>query len=78
MTPRTEDTQTRDKARADDGDATSSYVSKGKAFDRDMTYIPDRITADPGRSRDPHGAAEPDVPTWPVEPGRSCEISRRP
>ncbi len=34
----------------------TTYVEKGKTFDRDMNYIPDRITRD--------GA------TWPVEPGR--------
>ncbi len=51
-------------------DTLPTYVSKGKAFDRDMNYIPDRITAEPGRSRDPYGGAELDVQTWPVEPGR--------
>jgi glutathionyl-hydroquinone reductase len=51
-------------------DTTPTYVSKGQAFDRDMNYIPDRITAEPGRSRDPYDGAELDVPTWPVEPGR--------
>ncbi|MBM9460210.1 glutathione S-transferase C-terminal domain-containing protein [Nocardioides sp. zg-536] len=35
-----------------------------------MNYIPDRITAEPGRSRDTFAGAELDVPTWPVEPGR--------
>jgi putative glutathione S-transferase len=51
-------------------DTTPTYVSEGGAFDRDMNYIPDRVTAEPGRSRDPRGGAELDVPTWPVEPGR--------
>lgn len=54
-------------------DATPTYVEAGKAFDRDMNYIPDRITAEPGRSRDPwdkFGGGDLDVPTWPVEPGR--------
>ncbi|MEV7395926.1 glutathione S-transferase C-terminal domain-containing protein [Aeromicrobium sp. NPDC092404] len=37
--------------------AKGSYVEPGKAFDRDMNYIPDRITRD-GRDG------------WPVEPGR--------
>lgn len=47
-------------------DRTPTYVEKGKAFDRDMNYIPDRITKD---ARPPeHGPA--DVPLWPVEPGR--------
>lgn len=47
-------------------DLTPSYVAKGKAFDRDMNYIPDRITKD--RRVPEHGPA--DVPLWPVEPGR--------
>jgi len=74
MTTRTEADQTADRARADEGATTSSYVSKGKAFDRDMNYVPDRITAEPGRSRDPYEQtgrdAHLEVPTWPVEPGR--------
>ena len=54
-------------------DTTPRYVEAGKAFDRDMNYIPDRITAEPGHSRDPwdkYGGGELDVPTWSVEPGR--------
>ncbi|KRA32473.1 MULTISPECIES: glutathione S-transferase family protein [unclassified Nocardioides] len=47
-----------------------SYTEQGKAFDRDMNYIPDRITLDPGHSQDPYGGAELDAPTWPAEPGR--------
>lgn len=51
---------------------TGTYVSKGKGFDRDMNYIPDRITQlDPatGQPRTPtHGPR--DVPLWPAEPGR--------
>lgn len=52
----------------------ATYVEPGKEFKRDMTYIPDRITAVEGRSADPldptatDGAIE--VPTWPVEAGR--------
>jgi len=46
------------------------FVSSGKAFERDMDYIPDRITAEPGRTRDGYGGHELDVKTWPVEPGR--------
>jgi len=47
-------------------DHTPSYVNKGEGFDRDMTYVPDRIT---------RGARTPDEgptsgETWPVEPGR--------
>lgn len=45
------------------------YVEPGKGFDRDMNYIPDRVTAEPGTSRDPHVGAV-DVETWPVTPGR--------
>jgi len=39
-----------------------SYVTAGAEFDRDMTYIPDRITRD---GTDPSGR-----PAWPVEAGR--------
>lgn len=42
---------------APEHDQKGSYVSAGKKFDRDMNYIPDRITRD-GRDG------------WPVEPGR--------
>src|SRR3954454_8856967 len=49
---------------------SATYREEGKAFERDMTYIPDRITAEEGRSRDPYGEQELDVPTWPVRPGR--------
>ncbi|WP_127479469.1 glutathione S-transferase family protein [Nocardioides pantholopis] len=53
-------------AGADQTPTSSTYVEKGKAFDRDMNYIPDRITRD---ARVPeHGPR--DVPLWPVEPGR--------
>ncbi|WP_066913502.1 glutathione S-transferase C-terminal domain-containing protein [Millisia brevis] len=53
-------------------DLKPTYTEKGKAFERDMRYLPDRITAEPGRSQDPWpGAAVPEgVPTRPVEPGR--------
>lgn len=47
-------------------DHTPTYVAKGKEFDRDMTYLPDRITRE-GRTPE-HGPT--DVPLWPVEPGR--------
>ncbi len=50
-------------------DTLTTYVSKGKAFDRDMNYIPDRITAEPGTSQDPYDTRI-EAPTWPVEPGR--------
>jgi glutathionyl-hydroquinone reductase len=54
---------------------TPTYVQKGKSFDRDMDYVPDRITAEPGRTRDPYPGDDPDgapldVTTWPVEPDR--------
>jgi putative glutathione S-transferase len=39
-----------------DLDTTGAYVTAGAEFDRDMDYIPDRITRDSA--------------TWPVEPGR--------
>ncbi len=51
-------------------DTTPTYVTKGGSFDRDMNYIPDRVTAERGRSGDPYGGHELDVTTWPVEPGR--------
>ena len=39
------------------------------AFERDTDYVPDRITQQTGRSRDPFD--EPiEVRTWPVEPRR--------
>ena len=52
---------------SDSGDGqTAAYVEKGKGFDRDMNYIPDRITKD---ARTPeHGPVEGEL--WPVEPGR--------
>jgi putative glutathione S-transferase len=45
-------------------DLTPTYVEQGE-FDRDMTYLPDRITRD---ARTPERG--PQGPTWPVEPGR--------
>jgi putative glutathione S-transferase len=53
-----------------------AYATKGKAFERDMRYVPDRITRDEGRSQDPH-VASLDVPTWPVEPGRYRLVAAR-
>jgi glutathionyl-hydroquinone reductase len=53
--------------RRDMGDTT--YTSKGKAFERDMDYISDRILAGE-RSADPHDRGPQDVQVWPVEPGR--------
>ena len=47
-----------------------TYVEAGKEFDRDMNYIPDRITAVvDGAPRTPESGPG-DVPLWPVEPGR--------
>jgi putative glutathione S-transferase len=43
----------------------STYVEQGEDFDRDMNYLPDRITRD---ARTPDRG--PEGPTWPVEPGR--------
>ena len=54
-----------------------SYTEAGKAFDRDMTYIPDRITREPGRTQDGYGGHELDVPTWPVQPGRYRLVAAR-
>ena len=44
----------------------ASYVQPGNEFNRDMNYIPDRITRD---ARTPEFGPS-DVPLWPVEPGR--------
>jgi putative glutathione S-transferase len=49
---------------------STSYVTEGRAYERDMDYVPDRVTAEPGRSRDPREPDPLEVPTWPVEPGR--------
>ncbi|MGY0387667.1 glutathione S-transferase family protein [Nocardioides sp. WG-D5] len=44
----------------------ATYVQPGTEFNRDMNYIPDRITRD---ARTPEFGPR-DVPLWPVEPGR--------
>ena len=49
---------------------STSYVTRGRAYQRDMDYVPDRVTAEPGRSRDRRETEPLQVPTWPVEPGR--------
>ncbi len=41
----------------------STYVEQGESFDRDMNYLPDRITRDSER--------------WPVEPGRYRLVAAR-
>lgn len=48
-----------------DGQQGGSYVEKG-GFNRDMNYVPDRITQ--GARRPEHGPVEGEL--WPVEPGR--------
>jgi putative glutathione S-transferase len=54
------------------------YVEKGRAFERDMDYIPDRITVVEGRSQDPYpDGGRLDVPTWPAEPGRYRLVAAR-
>jgi putative glutathione S-transferase len=51
---------------SDSGDDQAAHVKDGTGFDRDMNYIPDRITKD---ARTPeHGPVEGEL--WPVEPGR--------
>lgn len=57
------------------------YVTSGQEYERDMSYLPDRITAEPGVSQDPHGhdgkPAEITATTWPVEPGRYRLVAAR-
>jgi putative glutathione S-transferase len=50
------------------GAANGSYVEPGREFDRDMNYIPDRITRDARIPDELRSWDEP--PVWPVEPGR--------
>jgi len=54
--------------------AEGAYVTAGEEFTRDMTYIPDRITARGGEPVDDRAGVSavspPDAPRWPVEPGR--------
>ncbi len=54
-----------------------SYTTKGSSYERDMDYVPDRITREPGRSQDPYDDRELDVRTWPVEPGRYRLVAAR-
>ncbi|WP_110240245.1 glutathione S-transferase family protein [Nocardioides gilvus] len=53
-------------------DLTPKYTEKGKSFERDMDYIPDRILAGaaPADPLESTYGARSDVPVWPVEPGR--------
>jgi glutathionyl-hydroquinone reductase len=48
----------------------TAYVTPGQAFERDTDYLPDRVTAEPGRSRDPLEREPMAAPTRPAEPGR--------
>ncbi|NYD40187.1 glutathione S-transferase family protein [Nocardioides panaciterrulae] len=43
-----------------------TFITAGEEFDRDMTYIPDRITHEARKPE--HGPVEGEL--WPVEPGR--------
>lgn len=54
-------------------DLTPTFVEKGKAFERDMTYVPDRITKDARRPE--HGPVDGEL--WPVEPGRYRLVAAR-
>ncbi|MEP9382157.1 glutathione S-transferase family protein [Nocardioides cheoyonin] len=49
---------------------TATYVKPGEEFNRDMTYIPDRITKDGRTPEFGPGSDGTAVPLWPVEPGR--------
>src|SRR5688500_18339723 len=50
----------------------ATYTEEGKSFERDMTYIPDRIRAGstPADPLENSYGARDDAPVWPVEPGR--------
>jgi putative glutathione S-transferase len=50
-----------------------TFLAKGKPFDRDMNYIPDRITRDADKPE--HGPVEGEL--WPVEPGRYRLVAAR-
>lgn len=53
-------------------DQTPSYVEKG-GFERDMNYVPDRITRGGGKPE--HGPVNGEL--WPVEPGRYRLVAAR-
>jgi putative glutathione S-transferase len=53
-------------------DETPSYVEEG-GFERDMTYVPDRITR--GGAKPEHGPVNGEL--WPVEPGRYRLVAAR-
>ncbi|MFZ2014478.1 MAG: glutathione S-transferase C-terminal domain-containing protein [Nocardioides sp.] len=48
----------------------TSYVTTGASYERDMDYLPDRVTAVSRCSADQHEEQPLEVPTWPAEPGR--------
>ncbi|KQY58819.1 glutathione S-transferase [Aeromicrobium sp. Root495] len=50
----------------DEHSTSGAYVHAGEEFDRDMDYIPDRIT----RTGDAPVDGPNEAPTWPAEPGR--------
>ena len=65
-------------------DQAPTYVEKGAEFDRDMSYLPDRIllgatSADPLDDQFPSGSKDSprDVPVWDAEPGRYRLIAAR-
>ena len=62
---------------ADERKRVPIFSQRGKAFERDLDYIPDRVTKEPGRSQDPYGGDRLDVRTWPAEPGRYRLIAAR-
>lgn len=59
---------------SDEHSTAGSYVHEGEEFERDMDYIPDRITRTGGEPVDDRagtGKESPaDAPRWPVEAGR--------
>lgn len=54
-----------------------SYTKQGSSYERDMKYVADRITKEPGRSQDPYDDPRLDVRTWPVQPGRYRLVAAR-
>jgi putative glutathione S-transferase len=63
-----------DKAELDGNDG---YVAEGQAYDRDDSYIPDRVTRRPGKSADPREPIPVGTTTWPVQPGRYRLVAAR-
>ncbi len=61
-----------------------NYTNEGKPFERDMSYLPDRVLAgerssDPLDDQFPSGSKDSpgDSPVWPVEPGRYRLVAAR-